>query len=88
MQQQNVIVLPINDTEYQFEINPNKEKSSICNVSISFLSLERNWVLIFEDEEMMFNLGLWYFKRRELPDAILQKEFLISQFIIKQTITV
>lgn len=88
MEQQNVIVLTINDTEYQFEVNPHKQKSSICNVSISFLSLERNWVLIFEDEEMMFNLGLWYFKRRELPEAILHKELIISQFIVKQTISV
>ncbi|MES2477993.1 MAG: hypothetical protein V4561_02835 [Bacteroidota bacterium] len=87
MKQQNIIAIPTNDTEYQFEISTNKEQSSQCLVSISFLSGERNWVLVFEDEKMLFNLGIWYFKRRELPEAILREESIISAFIKMQTET-
>lgn len=78
------IVLPINDTDYRFEIQFSNECSSQCFVTISFFSMDKTWIKVFEKEEMLDTLSYWHFKRRELSTSILEKEFIISQYIKKQ----
>lgn len=78
------IVHPVNDTDYRFQIQFNRENPSQCFLTISFLSSENDWVMMFEKEEMLKELGVWKFKRKELPEALLQKEKMISQNIKAQ----